>query len=172
MLVCFLSIDHTYFHINYNLLKIFRNIIYAYHCAMDWIVFLQNSYGEVLIPNVTIFGDGAFRGLWLSKVTKVGPSSDRMGGLLRKGSERTLHAHTSGTAHVRTQREANYLQTKRTVLTRSWPCWQPHLRLWETRKWISVKHERMAFCYGIPDSLRHTTLKSPQLLVLTRDLII
>lgn len=30
-------------------------------CAVEWIVFLQNSYGEGLIPTVMIFGDGAFR---------------------------------------------------------------------------------------------------------------
>ena len=28
--------------------------------AMDWIVFLQNSYVETLTPNVTVFGDKAF----------------------------------------------------------------------------------------------------------------
>ena len=30
-------------------------------CAVEWIVFLQNSYGEALTLKVMIFGDGAFR---------------------------------------------------------------------------------------------------------------
>lgn len=60
----------------------FWNITYAHHYAMDWTVFLQNSYVKVLI----LKEDGPFRRLLrLNEVIKVGPQSDKIGGLLRRG---------------------------------------------------------------------------------------
>lgn len=34
---------------------------------MNWTVFPQNSYDETLTPNVTVFGDGAFKEVIMDK---------------------------------------------------------------------------------------------------------
>ena len=67
-------------------------------------VFLQIYMLKVLIPNVMVFGDGAFESkLGLDGVMRMGPWSRGIGVLIKEGGtpELSLYTHTSGKGHIR-----------------------------------------------------------------------
>lgn len=83
--------------------------------------FPKSSYAEVPTPNITVFGDRAFRKyLRWNGVIGLGHQSDRIGGFVRRGRVRSFSLSS-----VRTQREGNHLQARKRVLLKAQLHWRP-----------------------------------------------
>ena len=95
----------------------------------DLCPFCLQIHVKTLIPNVTVFGNRAFRRqLRLSEVVKV--VSDSIAALMKTRKNFLLFSFLKGTQkgnHVRTQQEGDHLQAMKEVLTESPPCWCPDL---------------------------------------------
>ena len=70
-----------------------------------------------------VFGDG---GLWEVIRSPGWSPRDGISALYKRRQERVLYPSFH---YVRTGQEDHHLQTRRRVLTRTWPCWHPDLRL-------------------------------------------